>query len=46
MFPIMPLLDDILKWESVHEVTILGKDSNNQIKMNCEFVYKFRFYEG
>jgi hypothetical protein len=46
MFPILPLFDGISKWESAHGVMILGKHSNNQIKMNYEPVFKLRFHEG
>ncbi len=46
MFLILPLLHGISKWESVHGVMILGKHSNNQIKMSCEPISKLRFHEG
>ncbi len=43
---ILPLLDGISKCESAHGVMILGKHSNNQIKMSSELVSKLRFHEG
>jgi hypothetical protein len=45
-FPILPILDGISKWESAHGIMILGKHSNNQIKMSCEPISKLRIHEG
>lgn len=33
LYPILPIVNDISKWKSIHGVVILSKHPNNQIKI-------------
>jgi hypothetical protein len=42
LFPILPILNNISKWKSIHGVVIKSKHPNNQIKMIYRLVFELK----